>query len=94
MGLRNRFHFNIEVRRSSSTVIGSISYYSILMLISSSRTLNLNLRILKIHSFMIHGNRFPSPWLSEFLNIKIRNPRSPLPAPRLHNSHPRIVGRQ
>jgi hypothetical protein len=31
---------------------------------------------------MIHGNRSPSPWLSEFLNIKIRNPRSLLPAPR------------
>jgi hypothetical protein len=29
------------------------------------------------------------PWLSEFLNIKIRNPCSPLPAPYSHNSHPR-----
>jgi hypothetical protein len=38
---------------------------------------------------MIHGNRSPSPWLSEFLNIKIRNPRSLLPAPHSHNSHPR-----
>jgi hypothetical protein len=31
---------------------------------------------------MIHGNRSHLPWLSEFLNIKIRNPRSLLPAPR------------
>jgi hypothetical protein len=37
---------------------------------------------------MIHGNRSHLPWLSEFLNIKIRNPRSLLPAPRSHNSHP------
>jgi hypothetical protein len=29
MGLHNLFHFNIEVRLSSSTVIGSISYYPI-----------------------------------------------------------------
>jgi hypothetical protein len=43
---------------------------------------------IKIHIFMIHGNRSPLSWLSEFLNIKIRNPRSPLPAPRSHNSHP------
>jgi hypothetical protein len=40
---------------------------------------------------MIHGNRSPSPWLSEFLNIKIRNPRFPLPAPRSHNSHSRSI---
>jgi hypothetical protein len=40
---------------------------------------------------MIHGNRSPSPWLSEFLNIKIRNPSSPLPAPRSHNSHSHVV---
>jgi hypothetical protein len=29
MGSRNRFHFNIEVRLSSSTVTGSLSYYPI-----------------------------------------------------------------
>jgi hypothetical protein len=29
---------------------------------------------------MIHGNRSPSPWLSEFLNIKIKNPHSLLQA--------------
>jgi hypothetical protein len=51
MGLRNLFHFNIEVRLSSSTIIGSISYYPIWMLISSSPTLNLNPRILKNPQF-------------------------------------------
>jgi hypothetical protein len=45
MELRNLFHFNIEVCLSTSTVIGSISYYPIWMLISSSQTLNLNPRI-------------------------------------------------
>jgi hypothetical protein len=90
MGLHNLFYFNIEVRFSSSTVIGSLSYYPIWMHISSSRTLNLNPIFFKVHSFMIHGNRSPSPWLSEFLNIKIRNPCSPLPAPRSHNSHPLV----
>jgi hypothetical protein len=30
---------------------------------------------------MIHGNRSPSPWLSKKLNLKIKNPRSPLPTP-------------
>jgi hypothetical protein len=51
MESRNLFHFNIEVRISSSTVIGSLSYYPIWMLISSSRTLNLNPRILKNPQF-------------------------------------------
>jgi hypothetical protein len=31
--------------------------------------------------FIFHGNRSPSPWFSEIINIKIRNPCSPLPAP-------------
>jgi hypothetical protein len=51
MGLRNLFHYNIEVRLSSSTVIGSLSYHTTWMLISSSRTLNLNPRILKNPQF-------------------------------------------
>jgi hypothetical protein len=46
MGLRNLFHINNEVFLSSSTVIGSLSYYPTWMLISSSRILILNPRIL------------------------------------------------
>jgi hypothetical protein len=51
MGLRNLLHFNNEVLLSSSTVVGFLSYYATWMLISSSRTLNLNPRILKNPEF-------------------------------------------
>jgi hypothetical protein len=51
MGLDNFFYFNIEVRLSSSTVIGSLTYYPIWMLISSSQILNLNPRNLKNPQF-------------------------------------------
>jgi hypothetical protein len=36
MGLDNLFYFNIDVHLSSTMVIGSLSYYSIWMLVHST----------------------------------------------------------
>jgi hypothetical protein len=89
MELRNFFHFNIELCLSSSTVIGSPSYYPYRDAHFFYTIIDTTLEnFFSIHSYIIHGNRSPSPWLLAFLNIKIRNPHSPLPAPRSLNSHP------
>jgi hypothetical protein len=41
---------------------------------------------IKVHTFIIHGNRSASPWSSKFQKNWRKNPCSPLPAPRSRTS--------
>jgi hypothetical protein len=73
-------HFSDEERLSSSMVVGSLSYYPPLCPFYYHGNRCYLQYFIKVHTFIIHGNRSASPWSSKFQKNWRWNPCSPLPA--------------